>query len=417
MPSVACSTRRARCSATSTAVTSAPRPRGDRAEQPGLAARAGAQVEPAGVAARRSARPAARRRPAGSPRPARGPGRRAIAASSPGEPPLQVDRVRRERAGRAADLVGQLDRVGPARAGRTGAPAAGWLSSISSRAVSSRSPPSASANARMIHCGWLCSTARLPTGSVVVRRRQLGQPGVQVAVSRRSPAAPRWRSRPRPGATARTRSTVWLHRGVRRHPGVEQLVGAEPQRVAGRRVDPGHVAAGGVGDDQVEGAERRAGCRRSARWRTRRPGRAAACSRRISAGPGWRTRRRGAPRRSPRTPPAGPGPTAAGRPAAPGRRGRRRDPCPRPPYPGPPGSVGRAGPRGRSARCARGRAGCPVVSSVTASCSPGCDRAARAPSRWPASASCRPRAPRRAPPAWSPCRPAPGCARRAARRA
>src|SRR5690606_12239195 len=42
--------------------------------------------------------------------------------------------------------------------------------------------------------------------------------------------------------------------GVRRYPGVEQLVGAEPQRVACRWVDPVHRPIGGGGDDLVEGS-------------------------------------------------------------------------------------------------------------------------------------------------------------------
>ena len=69
------------------------------------------------------------------------------------------------------------------------------------------------------------------------------------------------------------------HRGVRRHPGVQQLVGAQPQRVPGRRVDPVHRPVGGGRDDRVERARARAACRRPARWRTRRPGRAVRRSR------------------------------------------------------------------------------------------------------------------------------------------
>ena len=86
-PAVACSTSRARCSATSTAVTSAPRCAASAPSSAGLAARAGAQVEPAGVRCRRSARRPARPRPAGSPRPGRAPGRRGSPARSPGAPP------------------------------------------------------------------------------------------------------------------------------------------------------------------------------------------------------------------------------------------------------------------------------------------------------------------------------------------
>ena len=139
------------------------------------------------------------RAPAGCPRPARGPGRPGRRPARPGAAAGQLDRVRRERARRSPPAsVGQLVAVEPAGPGaqvhlrparcRRPAPAA----------VSARSPPSASANARRSTRGW---RARPPGG----------RPG------RRRPAPPRRARRPSPVSATR-RSTALAKPAARARP-------------------------------------------------------------------------------------------------------------------------------------------------------------------------------------------------------
>ena len=187
----------------------AARPR--RSRRAGRPCRPGRRTGPAsGCPGRRSARPAARPRPAGSPRPARARGRRAIAASSPGEPPLQVDRVRGERARRCRPprRPARPRRPGPGRAHRC----TGGRLVVLDQQPRGRRPGRRRAPRRTTGRSTADGCAA-PTGCRPGRRRTAGassrQPGVQVAVSEISritalakPAAP--------GATERTRSTVWL---------------------------------------------------------------------------------------------------------------------------------------------------------------------------------------------------------------
>ncbi len=123
---------------------------------------------------------------------------------------------------------------------------------MSSRAVSPMSPPSASANDRTIHCGWLYASARCPTGSVSCAGASFAtQASASRLVISRSTAL----ANPvAPGPTGPDQVDGGRHRGVRGHPHVQDLVRPEPQRVAHRRVDALHVPPGRVGDDRVERA-------------------------------------------------------------------------------------------------------------------------------------------------------------------
>ncbi len=320
---MACATSSARCSATSTAVTCAPRCGGDRAEQRGLAAGPGAQVEPAPVGAvhrrldeRGGDQLGALVLHVGAAVADRG----QVARRAAGE----VDRVRRERA-RAPRR--------PRRPASTASDRPGPGAQV--HRPPARCPRSAAARCRR---GRRRAPRRTPARSTVdgsARPR-----GARPGRSRRP--APAWRARRRgrlvgdlaqhrvgeAGRARRDRAHQvdrGRHRRVRRHPGV---AGAGRRRAAARRGPAGRCAPP-PGRPRRPGSRRacrwRAACRRSARWRTRRRGRAARARAGSPAGPGWRTRRRGARRRPPRTRPAGPG----RRPAAPDGRGRPLSAYPR----------------------------------------------------------------------------------------
>ena len=208
-------------------------------EQGGLAARTGAQVEPALVGPVERAPTRGRARPAGSPRPARRPAPRRPPARRPGSPPDGHDAVRREggrlaraaRRGRAARAGDQGDgrrRRCRRRAGRR-----------------SRRPPTASVER-------------------VDDPLRVGVPGRPVGVDPGEPGSRSWadtlaqhgvgeagRARPDLGAD---QVDAGADRRVRRDPHPEQLVTAEPQDVEdlGRGVRQRPVGAGG--QDRVVGA-------------------------------------------------------------------------------------------------------------------------------------------------------------------
>ena len=98
-PRVFSSTSSARRALGSTAVTRAPAWRADRGQQRGLAARPGAQIQPAAPVGRRPAPTSAPGPPVGCPRPAPAPGRRGPARARPGH--RRTDRRRRANSGRA----------------------------------------------------------------------------------------------------------------------------------------------------------------------------------------------------------------------------------------------------------------------------------------------------------------------------
>ena len=320
---------------TSTAVSRGAAAGGERAEQ-----RRPCRPGPAHRSSQRSSGPVdrrrrpARRRPAGSPRPARGPGRRAIAARSPGAPAGQVDRVRRERARRARRprRPARPRRSGPA--GRTGAPAAGSLSAASSRVGLGQ--VAAERVGERPHDPLRMGVRHREVPDRVVARR----PARPAPARRRGRVSAIWRSTAlaKPAAPGATDAHQVDRRSTPRRapaPGCA-AAGRRPSRSASRaggsmRSTSRSAAAAMIASSVPARAQRAVGqLGGERRVPAVQPGRRAAAA----AAPGWRTRRRGAPRRAPRTRPAGPGRRRADRPAgrarpvvarpAPGRPARRR---------------------------------------------------------------------------------------------
>ena len=225
-----------------------------RPEQAGLAAGAGGQVEPAFVGAVQVGSGQRDRDELGALVLHRGP---AVGdgLDGPGVAAGQVDPERREPGGHAA---GRAQPARPGRSGPAGRPderRAARRRPATPRRSSVRSPlswpaagpagASRSRNAPTIHRGCAVAMARCPSGSVSAggasRSIQLSR---SASAIRRSTALtyPR-RAGPVPGPD---QFDGGRHRGVRRYPGVQQLVGAQPE---------------GVDDDAVQ-IRRRRGRRR-----------------------------------------------------------------------------------------------------------------------------------------------------------
>ena len=160
---------RARCGATSTAVTRAPRCAASAPSNDRLAARARAQRS-----SQRSSRPAtgalakADAPPAASPRPARGPGR----APPPRMSPERLRGGRPRTANTAptsppTSAASSAAVIRPGRAHRCNQRpfVVGRRAAVRSRRLRRGRRRAPRANARTIHCGWACTTSRCPTGS------------------------------------------------------------------------------------------------------------------------------------------------------------------------------------------------------------------------------------------------------------
>ena len=252
----------ARCGWTSQASRRAPRSPASAGQQRGLAARAGAQVEPARVraveldAGEGEGDELARLVLHGG----------AALGDGAGRSPGRLRAGRRRTGSTAAGSPSSSSTV--ERPGRATSVTRGRSLSAASRSSISAAP-TASRSALTIQRGWLCTTDETP--GLVLRRDDL-QPGVEVAGRHLAQHGvgelrlPRTRHRTRQvdgGADGR----------VRRDAGAQQLVRAEPQDVQQRRVDLGRPGGRCTCRSRRRTCRGRAACRTSARWRARRRGR------------------------------------------------------------------------------------------------------------------------------------------------
>ena len=322
-PSTARRTSSARCSARLDGVAAAP---------PSSATSAPSSAAlPPGPAHRSSQRPSSPvergarsgpARPAGCPRPARRPGPRATASSSPGSPrPARCTPYGEYGAGSPPVTSGQLlggDLAGPGEQVHRGAGVVGGERRVELLGGRRRARR---ANACAIHRGWACANARWPTGSSSAAGASSLDPGLLVALA--DPAQhrvdeARRPARPRP---PRTSSTVVATAACGGHPGAQQLVGAQAQGVEHRRARPGRAAGRRTRRSRRRAGRGRAACRSRARWPARRRGRAAGAGAGRRAGRGWRTRRARAPRSAARSAASRAGSSSGGRGGPGGRAG------------------------------------------------------------------------------------------------
>ena len=237
------------------------------------------------------------------------------AASAPGSPPGSTAAYGDQRPGLGAgrDELGHAW-PGPGRATRV--TCGGALSAASSAAVSLQRAAEGVAQRRDDPARVRVHDREVADRVGVVRRRDLGQPAVEVLpadlAQHRVDEAAAALAGDRPGQL-----DGGADRGVRRHPHREQLVGAEPQQVEHRRVDlvQRPVDAGGQHRVVRPAAAQRAVGR--ARWRTRRRGRRGRARAAAPAASGWRRRPARRPRAAGRT---RPGAAASGRGLPPARR-------------------------------------------------------------------------------------------------
>ena len=292
-PRACARTRPARCGCRSLATTPRAAFGRERREQGGLAARSGAQVEPAQVG------PVERRRGQREgdqlrtlvlhARPPLGDGRdRARVAGR------QVHAVRRPARRLARQLLARRP-AGPGHQGDAGRFVVGGQQRLEPRA----SPTASRESSSTTHRGWAWATREVAEPG---RRRRRARPGRPRRRGRapRPAAAPRWRSRPAPGPTSeRTSGDRGADRGVRRAP-ASPAAGGCPA-AARRAPAPAPWPAAGR---RRRRARRRTGpggvpSPTSARSRTPRRGRSARAAAGPRAGRGWCRRRppgrRGAP--------------------------------------------------------------------------------------------------------------------------
>ena len=226
----------------------APRSRGERGEQGRLAAGTGAQVEPPLVRPVDGRPGSAPARPAAIPRPARRPVPRAPPA--PRRIPESHDGQRRaDRRGRACGsaTAAAAPRPSPAPAEPPASPAAVRCRRPAAAGSSSgRSSASASASTTQAGC-------EVRTGS--------GASSASIHPARSRAAIRRITALVKPAGLWPTRARTQLdgagHRGVVGHPHRQQLVGAEPQRVAHSR---GRVGGRRGGRAPRRTSPGRAGC-------------------------------------------------------------------------------------------------------------------------------------------------------------
>ena len=263
-------TRSARPGDGSTAVTRAPRLDAQGGQQRGLAARPGAQVQPAsGVAVdRRQRQRAGHQLAALVLHQGRAVAhRRQLSGVAAG----QVHRVRRIAADGAADRLGQLLRGQHTRA-------SGQMHLRPFVVAGQRRVEFAGIRAQRVGEG-LGDPARVGVHESGMPDRILRRVGSQLV-------HPGFLVPPGDGAQHAIDETGsrriefdpglvdgGRHRGVCVDAGAQQLIGAQPQQIEQHRVDRVRRAPGGGADDRVEQARGCGRCRRSARWRTRRRGR------------------------------------------------------------------------------------------------------------------------------------------------
>ena len=231
--------------------------RGQRAQQRRLAARARAQVEPALVRALERGVGESRGRRAASPRPAhrRAPGRRreraGVAAGQP-HPDRGVRRARGALGGRVTEQLLGRDQARPRDEGDASARRCRRPAGPRARRRGRWPPATRPARRRPSGGGRARSTAkpwRSFFGSGASRRTQ---PARSCSPTRRSTALTKpvtLRPADLPGQV-----DGGGDRGVRRHPGGQQLVGAQPQHGEHRGVDLLDRASRAGGDHRVVGA-------------------------------------------------------------------------------------------------------------------------------------------------------------------
>ena len=279
----ACRTSSARCRRSSTASTVPPRWRGQRAEQRGLAAGAGAQVEPARSSAPSSGAPARASAhswlPSSCTRGAAARARRRSVAGSP--PPARCTPYGEYGPRLAAGHQRPAPSRSTGRAGRPGAPPGGRrrrpaprraLGEVAAERVGERLRRSTAggraqrqvADRVVVGAGASRSTHAVQSCSATRRSTALTNPAAPAARLRPRPGRRSWRPRraAAPGCAAAGRRPAAARRARRRR----------SARAAGRRTRR----------SRVEQARGRAACRRRARWRTRRRGRRSRRSRRIA---------------------------------------------------------------------------------------------------------------------------------------
>ena len=246
-PRTVCRTRSARCGVISTASTSAPRSAASAPSRPALPPGPAARSSQRRVGSGQRGQRRARWRPAASPRPARPPGRPRPPGSrrdrrprgrprsgeySAGSPPdAATSSSRSIRPGPGDQMDGGRLVVG-AQARPRSSPSADWA-------------PSASSSALTIHRGCDTAMARWPSGSWLRVGGEPVDPGVQVGLG-----DPSQHGVDIPCAAGLVAGPDQIDGrrdgGVRRDPGAQDLVGAQPQGVDHHPVQVGDrpVAAG-----------------------------------------------------------------------------------------------------------------------------------------------------------------------------
>ena len=246
-PASALRTSSARCGARSAAVSRTPSGR-TAASSPALPPGPGAHVQPGRVRALERAPGRAAARPAGCPRPAPRPRRSAPTRSRPGSPPCSRTANGDHGPGSPPDSSTSSSRS-IRRATRCTSGAASSASSAGLELVvaAQRVPPGVDDPARVV------GGQREPLGAVATER---GQPLLPVAAGGDLAQHGVDQAGGAGADDAAGQVDGRVDGGVRRHPQVDQLVGAQPQQVEDPRVELGQRPGDEPGEHRVERALR-----------------------------------------------------------------------------------------------------------------------------------------------------------------